>query len=221
VGPGSKRKDKVIKRGEYADASIPHYWIIGPDPPLSLLDCHLAGPFGYQDGGDVTGTFVTTTPFPVRMELDRLLWGQGFRMTSRSCRWRRQFGERIPKLAATRQVIAADSKAMGGTNDIDRPLSSADLASDVVGLLQHLGVAQDGDAGEVAVDVAATQQQEPDRVVELYRVSRLVRRRLDLRILTTDSVGWLPRAGRPRPPTTRRVQPTNPATGSPNARIPP
>ena len=73
VSPGSKRKDNVIKRGEYADAGIPHYWIIDPDPLLSLLDCHLAGPFGYQDGGDVTGTFVTTTPFPIRIELDRLL----------------------------------------------------------------------------------------------------------------------------------------------------
>jgi hypothetical protein len=63
----------VIKRSEYADADIPHYWIIDPDPPLSLLSCHLAGPFGYGDSGEVTGTFVTTAPFPVRIELDRLL----------------------------------------------------------------------------------------------------------------------------------------------------
>jgi pimeloyl-ACP methyl ester carboxylesterase len=53
-----------------------------------------------------------------------------------------QFGELIPGLAATRQVIAADFQGHGRTNDIDRPLRSADLASDVVGLLQHLGVAQ-------------------------------------------------------------------------------
>jgi Uma2 family endonuclease len=73
VSPGSKRRDHVIKRGEYADAGIPHYWIIDPEPPLSLLNCHLAEPFGYQDGGEVTGTFATTMPFPVRIELDRLL----------------------------------------------------------------------------------------------------------------------------------------------------
>jgi len=72
VSPGSKRKDYVIKRSEYADAGIPYYWIIDPDPPLSVLNCHLAGPFGYRDSGDVTGTFVTTVPFPVRIELDRL-----------------------------------------------------------------------------------------------------------------------------------------------------
>jgi pimeloyl-ACP methyl ester carboxylesterase len=53
-----------------------------------------------------------------------------------------QFGELLPGLAATRQVIAADFQGHGRTNDIDRPLTSADLASDVVGLLQHLDVPQ-------------------------------------------------------------------------------
>jgi pimeloyl-ACP methyl ester carboxylesterase len=52
-----------------------------------------------------------------------------------------QFGELIPSLSATRQVIAADFQAHGRTNDIDeRPLTIPNLASDVVGLLQHLGV---------------------------------------------------------------------------------
>jgi pimeloyl-ACP methyl ester carboxylesterase len=53
-----------------------------------------------------------------------------------------QFGELIPGLAATRQVIATDFQGHGRTNDIDRPLRSADLASDVVGLLEHLNVPQ-------------------------------------------------------------------------------
>jgi len=53
-----------------------------------------------------------------------------------------QFGPLIPGLAAARQVIAADFQGHGRTNDIDRPLRSADLASDVIGLLRHLGVAQ-------------------------------------------------------------------------------
>jgi pimeloyl-ACP methyl ester carboxylesterase len=53
-----------------------------------------------------------------------------------------QFGELLPNLASGRQVIAADFQGPGRTNDIDRPLTSADLASDVVGLLQHLGVTQ-------------------------------------------------------------------------------
>ena len=53
-----------------------------------------------------------------------------------------QFGELLPGLAASREVIAADFQGHGRTNDIDRPLTCADLASDVVGLLQHRRVAQ-------------------------------------------------------------------------------
>jgi pimeloyl-ACP methyl ester carboxylesterase len=51
-----------------------------------------------------------------------------------------QFGELLPSLSANRRVIAMDFQAHGRTNDIDRPLGTADLASDVIGLLQHLGV---------------------------------------------------------------------------------
>jgi pimeloyl-ACP methyl ester carboxylesterase len=53
-----------------------------------------------------------------------------------------QFGQLLPGLAATRQVIAADFQGHGRTGDIDRPLTSANLASDVVGLLGHLDIAQ-------------------------------------------------------------------------------
>jgi pimeloyl-ACP methyl ester carboxylesterase len=53
-----------------------------------------------------------------------------------------QFGELLPSLAATRQVIAVDFQGHGRTNDIDRPLTIANLASDVAGLLRHLNVAQ-------------------------------------------------------------------------------
>lgn len=51
-----------------------------------------------------------------------------------------QFGQLLPALAADRLVIAADFQGHGRTTDIDRPLTCADLASDVVGLLQHLEV---------------------------------------------------------------------------------
>ncbi len=75
VSPGSRRTDHMIKRDEYADASIPHYWIVDLDGPVSLIDCHLAAEFGYQDAGPVTGRFVTTQPFPVNLRLDGLLPG--------------------------------------------------------------------------------------------------------------------------------------------------
>ncbi|MGI9002777.1 MAG: Uma2 family endonuclease [Pseudonocardia sp.] len=72
VSPGSQRTDHVTKRGEYADAAIPHYWIVDLSEPVSLLACHLAGEFGYADGGAVTGTFTTTAPFAVKIDLDSL-----------------------------------------------------------------------------------------------------------------------------------------------------
>jgi Uma2 family endonuclease len=69
VSPSSRRTDHVIKRGEYADAGIPHYWIVDLTEPVSLLACHLAGEFGYADGAAVTGTFTSTTPFAVEIDL--------------------------------------------------------------------------------------------------------------------------------------------------------
>ncbi|MGF4043734.1 alpha/beta fold hydrolase [Paenarthrobacter nitroguajacolicus] len=53
-----------------------------------------------------------------------------------------QFGALIPALSADRRVIATDFQGHGRTNDIDRALNTADLASDVVGLLKHLGVGE-------------------------------------------------------------------------------
>jgi Uma2 family endonuclease len=72
VSPSSRRTDHVIKRGEYADAGIPHYWIVDLAEPASLLACHLAGEFGYVDGAAVTGTFTATVPFTVEIDLDAL-----------------------------------------------------------------------------------------------------------------------------------------------------
>jgi Uma2 family endonuclease len=72
VSPGSRRTDHVVKRGEYADAGIPYYWIVDLDEPVSLIDCHLAEGFGYQDGGGTAEWFATSLPCPVRVELDRL-----------------------------------------------------------------------------------------------------------------------------------------------------
>lgn len=73
VSPGSHRTDYVIKRGEYADAGIPHYWIVDLDRPVSLVACRLAGEFGYQDSAETSGVFTATEPFDVRLHLDQLL----------------------------------------------------------------------------------------------------------------------------------------------------
>lgn len=73
LSPSSKRTDRVVKRSEYADAGIPHYWVLDLAAPVSLLVCHQAGEFGFADGGERTGTVTVTEPFPVEIDLDALL----------------------------------------------------------------------------------------------------------------------------------------------------
>lgn len=72
ISPGSRRTDTAIKRGEYADAGIEHYWINDLERPTSLVVAHLAGEFRYQDSGESTGAFEAAAPFPVHLELDAL-----------------------------------------------------------------------------------------------------------------------------------------------------
>ena len=72
ISNGSERTDRSIKHDEYADAGIPHYWIVDIDGRPSLTACHLAGEFGYSDALPATGVFTAEEPFPVRIDLDRL-----------------------------------------------------------------------------------------------------------------------------------------------------
>ncbi|SFP29246.1 Endonuclease, Uma2 family (restriction endonuclease fold) [Amycolatopsis arida] len=72
VSPGSRRTDYHVKRSEYADANIPHYWIVDLADPVTLTACHRTEEFGYLDSGTFTGAFTTTEPFAVRLDLDRL-----------------------------------------------------------------------------------------------------------------------------------------------------
>lgn len=50
------------------------------------------------------------------------------------------FGQLIPELSKTRQVIAVEQQAHGRTADIDRPLRTPQMAEDTVALLHELGV---------------------------------------------------------------------------------
>jgi Uma2 family endonuclease len=72
VSPGSKRMDYLVKRREYADAGIPHYWVVNLEQAPSLLAHRLAGEPGYTVDDDVTGTFTAAEPFPVTVDLGRL-----------------------------------------------------------------------------------------------------------------------------------------------------
>ena len=72
ISPGSQRTDRKIKRAEYAEAGIPHYWMLDTTAPTSLLACHLTDEFGYVDDQEATGVFSTEVPFPVRIDLNSL-----------------------------------------------------------------------------------------------------------------------------------------------------
>ena len=67
------RIDHVHKRADYADAGIPNCWIIDIDEPISLTACRLTDEFGYVDDQVATGTFRTEVPFPVEIDLGRLV----------------------------------------------------------------------------------------------------------------------------------------------------
>jgi Uma2 family endonuclease len=72
LSPGSRRTDFVVKHAEYADAGIPHYWILDLQPPISIAPFHLGGELGYVAEPEATGIFRTEVPFPLHVELDAL-----------------------------------------------------------------------------------------------------------------------------------------------------
>jgi Uma2 family endonuclease len=71
VSKTSRRTDHVYKRSDYADAGIPHYWIVDIDEQVTIKACRLTEA-GYVDDQVTTGTFQTESPFPVTLDLDRL-----------------------------------------------------------------------------------------------------------------------------------------------------
>lgn len=73
ISPSSNRTDRKVKRAEYAEAGIPHYWILDFTDPISLLVCHQTGELCYADSGEFTGTVSLTDPFPFEVNLADLV----------------------------------------------------------------------------------------------------------------------------------------------------
>lgn len=73
LSPSSRHVDYRAKRNEYAWAGIPFYWIIDVDEPISLAPLHLAGEFGYQEAPAETRIYETDAPFPLKIQVDRLI----------------------------------------------------------------------------------------------------------------------------------------------------
>ncbi|WP_369801751.1 hypothetical protein [Nocardia sp. BMG51109] len=64
--------ETVTEPSEYAEAGVPHYWIVDVAPPVSLLSFRRTNELGYVDEGDTTGTFRTSSPCPPTIQVDRL-----------------------------------------------------------------------------------------------------------------------------------------------------
>lgn len=83
------------------------------------------------------------------------------------------FGTLLPRLARTRKVIAVEYQGHARTADIDRPLSYAAIANDIVDLLAHLAIERTdvlgySAGGGVAIELAVNH---PDSVRKAVLVS--------------------------------------------------
>lgn len=67
--------DLVLEAFEYADAGIPHYWMVDLDPPApSITVFGLGAPGdGYRESQTATGELQVAKPFPLRVDIDALV----------------------------------------------------------------------------------------------------------------------------------------------------
>ena len=75
ISPGSRKMDLHFKAFEYAEAGIPHYWVVDLDPPAPSITVFALGVpgDGYVESlRDVTGELVVTEPFPLTIDITRL-----------------------------------------------------------------------------------------------------------------------------------------------------
>jgi Uma2 family endonuclease len=72
VSPGTGRTDRVTKMSEYAEAGIPHYWLVDLQPRLQLTAYALvSGRYGQRAIG--TDRIDIDLPGPVRLDLNTML----------------------------------------------------------------------------------------------------------------------------------------------------
>ncbi len=72
LSPGTRRVDLVMKRSEYADAGIPHYWIVDLDGAQVRLEVLTLVDGAYRSV-TATGEYAATVPFDVRLDLTALV----------------------------------------------------------------------------------------------------------------------------------------------------
>jgi Uma2 family endonuclease len=65
--------DRVTKMYEYADADIPHYWLVDLDKPVSLTAYTLIDGNYEHVAGDIAGTVTIPNPVCITLALDTLI----------------------------------------------------------------------------------------------------------------------------------------------------
>ncbi|MGH3941095.1 MAG: Uma2 family endonuclease [Pseudonocardiaceae bacterium] len=75
ISPGSRSVDLHLEPYEYAEAGIPHYWIVDLDPPApSITVFHLGAPHdGYIKAPATTDELITTVPFTLSIDIPALV----------------------------------------------------------------------------------------------------------------------------------------------------
>ncbi len=75
ISPGTRNVDLHLKSFEYADAGIPHYWVVDLDPPApSITVFGLGAPGeGYRESQTAIGELLVTEPFPLSVDISALV----------------------------------------------------------------------------------------------------------------------------------------------------
>ncbi|MGH3811800.1 MAG: Uma2 family endonuclease [Pseudonocardiaceae bacterium] len=73
ISPGTGTTDRVTKRYEYADAGIPHYWLVDLDKPVTLTAYSLVDGNYEHVAADITGSATIPSPVAITLHLDTLL----------------------------------------------------------------------------------------------------------------------------------------------------
>lgn len=72
LSPGSVRTDTLVKPMEYADAGIPHLWLIDLEPPVTATVYRLVDG-EYRESLRAEKVLEVADPCPLRIDLDELL----------------------------------------------------------------------------------------------------------------------------------------------------
>jgi Uma2 family endonuclease len=75
LSPRTRKVDLQVKAIEYAEAGIPHYWIVDLDPPVPTITVFGLGALGdgYVESQTAAHELVVDVPFPLRIDVDALV----------------------------------------------------------------------------------------------------------------------------------------------------